>query len=458
MKRLIYHWTLISIILTLILSGCEFPAQRSGSQDHSGADSAVPMQNEPDADPSPTPQPPTETETSEAATAFSGTDEETSKPTEDDRAVTPTTPPTEEENEANPESESEADAAADEDPPSPPINPLTGLPVDDADLLALPPALLSISNFPASARPQAGLNSSPLTFEMTIGEGMTRFLAVFYGGFPSYASGQTEGQPAIGPIRSGRLPYEAIRASYNGFLVMASAYSGVAQTLSGATSIYGSDSDDINSALIDIEKLYDIAQAQSERTGGQTPYLEGMTFSETPPENGQQADNLWIFYSSLNQIQWRYDPETSAYIRHDITTDGSGAFPESTDRLTGEPISKENVIILFAHHDFKAPTLIDIQLANMPPMPALLFRDGKMYEIFWTTRFGDFEKETGLMRPIRFVDAEGNPFPLKPGQTWVQIVTDYSYYLESAESETPFYGQTEAPGSGFWLVRYKGKY
>ena len=150
------------------------------------------------------------------------------------------------------------------------INPLTGLPVSDPDMLKLPPALLSISNFPASARPQAGLNTSPFVFEMAIGEGMTRFLAMFYGQYPEMVSGQTEGQasggapaggtsatdgvpsndmPAetdagsaassIGPIRSGRLPYEDLRSIYSGFLVMASAYSGVAQTLNEATSIYG---------------------------------------------------------------------------------------------------------------------------------------------------------------------------------------------------------------------------
>ncbi len=349
------------------------------------------------------------------------------------------------------------------------INPLTGLRVDDPALLDLPPALLSVSNFPASARPQAGLNSSAFTFEMTIGEGMTRFLALFYGEFPQYVSGQTEGQsagaestagteqPAIGPIRSGRLPYEDLRASFNGFLVMASAYSGVAQTLSDTTSIYGSDADDINSALIDIDKLYEIALAQAERAG-QPPYLEGLRFSETPPEGGTKAEKAWIFYNSLNQIQWEYDPTEGAYIRYDIKTDGSNAFPVSTDRLTGEPISKENVIVIFAMHNFIAPTLIDIQLANMPPMKALLFRDGQMYEIFWTTKYGDYEKETGLTRPIRFVDAEGNPVPLKPGQTWVHIVTDYSYSLESAISDNPFYGITEESGTGLWLIRYKGKY
>jgi len=301
---------------------------------------------------------------------------------------------------------------------------------------------------------------------MTIGEGMTRFLAIFYGQFPELVSGQTEGDPpstgegtsGIGPIRSGRLPYEDIRSIYSGFLVMASAYSGVAQNLSETTSIYGSDEDDINSALIEVDQLKQIAQSRAEGYPGSNFNLSGMTFSPTSPEGGKAADRLWVFYSNLNQIQWRYDPDLGAYVRYDIKTDGSGEFVMATDRLTGEPVSRENVIIIFALHDFQAPTLIDIQLTNMPPIKALLFRDGEMHEIFWTTKFGEYEKETGMLRPMRFVDADGNPVALKNGTTWIHIVTTNSYHVESAISETPFHPVTEKEDTGLWLVRYKGKY
>ncbi len=365
------------------------------------------------------------------------------------------------------------------------INPLTGKPADP-ELLKLPPALISVSNFPASARPQSGLNSSPFVYEITIGEGMTRFLAIFFGGFPQQVSGLTEGQnsggstgsssteggttgdsggdgaatssASIGPIRSGRLPYEDIRSLFSGFLVMASAYSGVAQTLSDTTTIYGSDSSDINSALIGVNQLYSIALARSEVYPGSNFSLEGMKFSPTPPEGGKPADMAWVFYNNLNQIQWRYDEALGAYIRYDIKTDGSGEFVMSTDRLDGKPITRENVIVIFAMHNYLASTLIDISLTNMPPMKALLFRDGEMHEIFWTTKFGDYEKETGLLRPMRFVDAEGNDVALKNGQSWVEVVSTSSFYAESEISDSPFFPIKEADGTGLWLIRYKGLY
>ncbi|MCE9644981.1 MAG: DUF3048 C-terminal domain-containing protein [Chloroflexi bacterium] len=63
-------------------------------------------------------------------------------------------------------------------------NPLSGLPVEDPNLLTYPAMLVSISHFPPAARPQAGLSFAPWVFEFYITEGATRFLSVFHGAFP----------------------------------------------------------------------------------------------------------------------------------------------------------------------------------------------------------------------------------------------------------------------------------
>ena len=64
------------------------------------------------------------------------------------------------------------------------INPLTGRAVEDPTLLRFPAVLVSISNMPVTARPQAGPGFAPWVYELFIGEGTTRFLNVFYGDFP----------------------------------------------------------------------------------------------------------------------------------------------------------------------------------------------------------------------------------------------------------------------------------
>ena len=317
------------------------------------------------------------------------------------------------------------------------VNPLTGLPVQDPASLALPPALISVTNFPVSARPQAGLSYAPYVFELFIGEGMTRFLALFYGDYPDANSSPSSGselaldKAGIGPIRSGRLPYQKLRSLYNGFLVMASASGEVRTQLSNSTNIYGSDNGDINSALIDVTRLQEIAQAN---TNGKEHNLTGNLFSLEPPSGGQRASDLWVFYSFLNQVLWTYDSASHAYLRNQDNADGSGEFLPSTDRLTGEQLAFENVVVLYARHNAlnSARTLIDLELLHTREK-AYLFRDGVVYPIYWTTAAGDYEKQTGLLRPIRFVDRDGNPFPLKPGKTWVEIV-DLSATLTENES------------------------
>jgi len=64
------------------------------------------------------------------------------------------------------------------------INPLTGRAVADPSLLEFPAVLVSVSNMPVTARPQAGPGFAPWVYELFIGEGTTRFLNVFYGDFP----------------------------------------------------------------------------------------------------------------------------------------------------------------------------------------------------------------------------------------------------------------------------------
>jgi hypothetical protein len=334
------------------------------------------------------------------------------------------------------------------------INPLTGLPVENSENLALAPALVSVTNFPTTARPQAGLSFSPFVFEMYIGEGMTRFLAVFYGDYPKKGedNGITLSDDRIGPVRSGRLPYESLRKLYNGFLVMSSASSVVLPSLSEYANIFGTDEGDINSALIPATKLEEIASANSKRL--EQDALTGLQFAGDAPEGGKLAKMLWIPFNYLNQVIWRYDPASGAYHRYQDNADGQ-TFIQATDRLNGEPLTYENVVILFANHQARRETLIDIDLMYIDKMPALLFRDGQMYEIFWTTANGAYEKQTGMVRPIRFIDAEGNPFPLKPGQTWVEIVQQYTKYNETVDSEVYFdlKKKTEA-GSGVWAIHF----
>lgn len=338
------------------------------------------------------------------------------------------------------------------------VNPLNGLPVKDVANLKLPPVLASISNFPPTARPQAGLSFSPIVFEIFIGDGMTRNLAVFYGDYPSLLSSGNATQPSfteavIGPIRSGRISYEKIRKLYNGLLVMASAYKAVAEELNQFTNIFGSDSSDVNSALLKTSRLKTIAASSEKMTDPAS--LSGMFFDSNAPADGKTAHSLWLFYNNLNQIFWRFNQQDGTYHRFQDKADGA-TFVEATDRLTGQPLKISNVIILFVKHEVLARYNIDLDLLYKKRESAVLFCDGKMIPMYWTTASEEYEQSTGKLRPIRFIDANGNPVALKPGQTWIHTIPLGLELWETVNSEK--YNQLmsgNVKGSGYWALRFK---
>ena len=325
------------------------------------------------------------------------------------------------------------------------INPLTGLPVSDPAMLALAPGLVSISNSPITTRPQSGLSFADFVYEMYIGEGATRFLSVFYGEYPL---------EDIGPLRSGRLPYETLRELFRGFLVFGSASKRVMPYLEERNIVFGVEgAEDPNTAFISPQDMESIAADTVSRRG--TPALTGLRFDPLPPPGGKPAERIWVPYHYTDQVFWEYDKESGSYLRLQGNQDGEDIYAFE-DRINSEPLKKENVVVLFAQHRFFDATFFDIDLVYISRLPALIFRDGQMYEAYWTTANVEYERTTGRLRPIRFIDGEGLPFPLKNGHTWVMIVPLFTAYNETVESYV--YRDLLAgnePGSANWAIHFQ---
>ncbi len=339
------------------------------------------------------------------------------------------------------------------------INPLTCLPVEDPNSLQYPPGLVSITNFPASARWQAGLDWANWVIEGFIGEGMNRFLAVFHGDFPHGSGGtmdlSTAGD-AIGPIRSGRVWFEDWRLLFNGYLIMASGDPLVTPNLGAYTNIYGSDEGDINSALIPIDQLQAIAESNNSKLGENA--LSGNICDPNPPEGGMLGSSLFTFYAPLNQALWKYVPDLGAYQRYENDTVTGDVFSLMLDRLNETPLSFENIVIVFTNFHGRKDTFFYIDLLYGKG-PAKIFRDGQAYNIRWSTEAGEYEKSTGKLRPMRFQFENGDPFPLKPGQTWVLLAPLSSMYTvhETIEEGTYIQRLTQVtPGSGHWSIQIYG--
>jgi hypothetical protein len=426
------------LMVTILLAGCTLPKSRF---------TQFLDQMQPTPSQAPTEVVEAETATSPAPAEVAETTEET---TATEEAAVTFTPPAPEATATQP-----VPVGPDQYPAG--INPLSGLPVVNPDNLLLPPALVTITNWPSSARPQAGLTFSPIVFEWYIGEGMSRYQALFYGDYPENVenNGDLPGGPTVssgpggspkpasassqsdvatlGPIRSGRLPFEYVRTMYNGFLIMASAYKGVAQHLSEFTNVFGSDDGNINSAMIKVTQLEDIAYNTQKKLGNTS--LSGMYFDPQAPAGGSPASRLWFMYNILNEVIWNYDAGAGVYHRYQYTADDVNTFVEDTDRINGKALGYSNLIVLFAEHRACTDTAYDVNLMYVNRAPALLFRDGQVYKMYWTTKSDDYEKKTGKMRPIRFIDEQGNPFPLKPGQTWIHVVPTGTRTWETKQSD-----------------------
>ncbi|MBI9048579.1 MAG: DUF3048 domain-containing protein [Anaerolineaceae bacterium] len=311
------------------------------------------------------------------------------------------------------------------------MNPLTGLFVDDPEILSRRPVLIKVSNFPREGRPHAGLSNADIVFDYYIGEGTNRFIALFYG----------EESEKVGPIRSGRLVDGQIVRLYNGILGYASAdqYNVNPTILQKLGSRAISFTPSKCPALCDdgANNVFSVSANTSEMTkyynnmAGITtfdPQLGGMYFESEAPQNNNPADTITIKYNAFNIGEWQYDELEGNYLRwiEEVDQDNNLNMIPLLDRNNDELINAENVIILFANYIHYNATLQDIELwYNYDGRRAVLFRDGIAQEGIW--------KYIGPDQPLQFFTETGGPMALKPGNTWITI-GGLSSSLETPES------------------------
>lgn len=232
----------------------------------------------------------------------------------------------------------------------------------------------------------------------------------------------------VGPIRSGRLLYIHIQ---NFFQYSCLIFSGATKEIIDKLPICSQVHNTENGAgsMLEIERMKTISEKNGINRGSNFNYASNL-FSEIPPAGGVPADQVDIFVSSLNQTKWKYDPLSKSWARYIDNAREETLFHRDIDKLTGRELSFENLIILFVEHEVIQPRIADMHLELGEREKAVLFRDGQKFEIKWSTRTTDYERSTGLRRPLAFQDLEGNPIALRPGHTWILIATPYSTVTE----------------------------
>lgn len=238
----------------------------------------------------------------------------------------------------------------------------------------------------------------------------------------------------VGPVRSGRMVYRHIAAFFpDSCLIYAFASPEVLEHLPQCAFV----EHDVQGGgyMLEIEKMVQLAK--DSRTDQNVDYTSNM-YSVNPPEGGAPAAKLHVYIAWLNQSAWYYDPLYQSWWRYvDYADQGTpGEVHAEVDRLTRRQLHFENVIVLFAQHEVISPTNLEIRMEQDWLGDALLFRDGQMYRIRWSTVATEEELQSGRRRPIRFLQLDDQtPFPLKPGRTWILVVTPETSVTERSAGE-----------------------
>jgi hypothetical protein len=295
------------------------------------------------------------------------------------------------------------------------INPLTGLPVDDASILNRNPVLIKVSNYPRTGRPHAGLSSADIVFDYYIGEMFNRFLAVFYG----------NNAPQVGPIRSGRLVDAQLTQMFRGILVYGNADERVDTILnqqlgsralpskfSPCPPVCGDDTHSVTGVFADSAAVTEYARSIG--IPQENPGLQFASFTNDPPPGGQPGNKLLVQYAEINKGEWEYDSASGKYLRW--IEDGNEGEPLTmiplVDRNTGEQLAFSNVIILYTFYIEFNRTLHNIDIwNNQGSRKALFLRDGQAYGGTWQV--------SDHSQPFEFLQNDGTPMLLKPGNTWI---------------------------------------
>jgi hypothetical protein len=235
----------------------------------------------------------------------------------------------------------------------------------------------------------------------------------------------------FGPIRSGRVFYRYLARMYeDSCLIYAGADPVVRAQIPGCAMV--THTVENGGARLDLERLVKISE-QSKENNPDFHYASNL-FSEAPPAGGEPVTELREFWAFLNQSKWTYDAASESWWRYidESNPATAGELHPLIDRLNGRQVQYENVILLFAEHIVNTPTIVDINLSPGNQGDAYLFRDGKMFEIKWSTVATEFQKKTGRGQPMQFLNLDGSPAALKPGKTWV-ILYSLDSYLEKLQ-------------------------
>ncbi len=259
------------------------------------------------------------------------------------------------------------------------------------------PVAVMVDNLRA-ARPQSGLASADVVYEAEVEGCITRFMAIFYGNNPS----------EVGPVRSARPYFLRLVKPWDCHYVHVGgsekAYADIPRLgIKNIDSMRGDPGFTTDESRRAPHNIYiDLGKALKHKKINLNP--PGWAFGDSPATPDYFI--IKLSYSGSNQPGYVWDGNKRVYTR---TINGQ----PHLDKVTGKPITVNNIVIQYARHIFSGDSLGHIDIVTEGSGKAEYFLGGKHLKGTWhRTRGGH----------IKYLDEAGKPVSMVPGNTWIQIV------------------------------------
>lgn len=299
------------------------------------------------------------------------------------------------------------------------VNPLTGLPMDEA-LIDQKPVAIMLNNIKA-AMPQQGNSQADIIYEVLAEGGITRMLAIYQ---------DISRLGIVGSVRSARLYYLELALGHGAVFVHAggspefydTAEAWGLSTVDGVNGYYAYSSTGLfwrdrervagnyyayeHSLITSGEKLTEVLTARGELGPHSEGYISPMNFAKNgAPAGGAAVSTVTVPFSNYKSTTFRYDAETGLYYVEQYDE-------ACIDGNDGSQIAVTNVLILQAK-----TTVVDdagrLQI-DLSSGEGWFTCGGGMVPITWEK--GD------AAAPLCYYDESGQPLTLGQGKSYVCII------------------------------------
>lgn len=295
-------------------------------------------------------------------------------------------------------------------------SPLTGLEVDDANLLKTATTCVMIENSP-EARPQSGLSEAGIVYEAIAEGGITRFMAIYQEAKPEL----------IGPVRSVRLTYAEMAKPYKCSIAHVGGSHNALQLIRN------------NGQFRDIDQFFNAdyywrAKTRPDGKRIHAPhdvytdathldalnFRKGFTestftgFARLDPDTILETSDLSAttinikMSGALYNPVYTYDASTNSYKRAHASGGAHNSILKDGSLVQNSP---KVVVALKTSSVPRGDSYVDYKTIGSDD--AFIFQNGTVIAAKWSRPDAD--------SPLRLIDENGNDIQLVRGQVWISI-------------------------------------